>query len=137
MGNSSTIETSDIKNDIRSHMAMELQNLPDVPTATPSMKEVDARNWMAKKASEVEMAARDKAFQIIDAARGQYKEALRKAKEETVSVFKDRKDEFISRVEAAIEDHVEKLEADMKNKTAELEKYKDSLNVLERIGGML
>lgn len=137
MGNSSTIETSDIKNDIRSHMAMELQNLPDVPTATPSMKEVDARNWMAKKASEVEIAARDKAFQIIDAARGQYKEALRKAKEETVSVFKDRKDEFISRVEAAIEDHVEKLEADMKNKTAELEKYKDSLNVLERIGGML
>ena len=60
-----------------------------------------------------------------------------KAKEETVSVFKDRKDEFISRVEAAIEDHVEKLEADMKNKTVELEKYKDSLNVLERIGGML
>ena len=137
MGNSSTIETSDIKNDIRSHLAMELQNLPDVPREIPRMTEVDARNWMAKKASEVEMTARDKVFQIIDAARGQYKEALRKAKEETISVFKDRKDEFIAKVEAAIEDHVEKLEADIKNKSVELEKYKNSLNMLERIGGML
>ncbi|HCZ21999.1 MAG TPA: hypothetical protein DHU72_00550, partial [Rikenellaceae bacterium] len=137
MGNSCTIETSDIKNDIRSHLAMELQNLPDVPRETPSMKEVDARNWMSEKASEVEMTARDKVFQIIDAARGQYKEALRKAKEETISVFKDRKDEFIAKVEAAIEDHVEKLEADIMNKSVELEKYKESLNVLERIGGML
>lgn len=136
MCNSSTIETSDIKNDIMSHIAAELQNLPDVPTSA-SGNEVDARNWMVKKASEVEIVARDKALRIIDAARGQYKEALRKAKEETVSVFKNRKDEFISKVEAAIEDHVEKLETDMKNKTAELEKYKDSLNVLERIGGML
>ena len=137
MGNSCTIETSDIKNDIRSHLAMELQNLPDVPREIPSMKEVDARNWMAEKASEVEMTARDKAFQIIDAARGQYKEALRKAKEETISVFKDRKDEFIAKVEIAIEDHLEKLEADIMNKSVELEKYRESLNVLERIGGML
>lgn len=140
MGNSSTIETSDIKFSFKSQIAAELQNLDylsDQISLSRWDDANDAKNGVKQRASNIENDAHDRAAQLIDAVRGQYKEALRKAKEESISVFRERKDEFISKVEAAIADHVEKLESDIRNKGVELEKYKKSLNVLERIGGLL
>lgn len=136
MSNSRTINTSDIMNDVRMHLAEELQNLPEIKVNV-SNDEAEAKMSIASQASNIEKRARETSIRIIGAVRERLNTALAKSAEETISVFKDRKDEFIDKVKESTSDYLAKLDADIKDKDRQLENYKAAKASLDRIGGMI
>lgn len=136
MSNSRTINTSDIMNDVRMHLAAEFQNLPEIKVNV-SNDEAEAEMSIASQASNIEKRARETSIRIIGAVRERLNTALAKSAEETISVFKDRKDEYIDKVKESTSDYLAKLDADIKDKDRQLENYKTAKASLERIGGMI
>lgn len=136
MGNSATMVTKDLVNEVRGCI-MEIAQDSDISLTVGSVDETTAKNRIASRAQDKRHEVESRLRDLLDQFNADIKKELNKSKNEVVNIFTTRKNELVSKAKTSVKEYLDGLEKDLKTKEMQLENYSKAINSIKEIEKIL